>query len=918
MESEKTDLLQRIKNNRVEADYFFQKLAAAQKPEDWFIILLQNGFLDPKNNPKQPIVDGKVFIAERWNVCGYLENLSKKIEGNINSEIKQKYTEFINEFVRFEIEHIHNNIYTNSVFMVLISRLDDNEITANMKKFFEYSFEVAHSKRMLYIMIRGEIFETLIDDSAQNKVDLFKIVFEEITEFYSTDTSIRKGSDLFSVIDDYWLGRFVNEVGDKIAENLNVYALEYLEKLIRRILELNGGFFNPIQIPNLFISHKWNHYEESYQNLLVRLMCKMLAKAEANTVTRYINANVNSDYSILRRLAIYSLAYHLESTKALLFKLNNPLFYELWKPELFGLFKLNALKFTNEEINQIIKWIEEFDYKHWDADIEEDNVVKINAFRRKEWLSALLNSKDDRVNSLYNKYNEINNQNIAHPGEVIWMESNFESNPIDIAEVEIEKLQNFNDLTIKILAIENDQTVEAEYGYRTYSQHDKFLDIIKANTDLVLDNLDKMYKFSLSFNGAIFHFLSQNITQLDPNQFEKSLVLIKRVLDSNIQAKENNKSENSIEWANKSIIECLSAAKDSFDIISSAQYNRLYFAIIKQLEQNYCAADDRFHSYSIDYLNTPSGKIYDLIFRLLFSLLQKDPENEDGKNLIDLVLARENISENRMLFFGIGVYLTHFHKYLPKQFITLIDCIKESEYKTKWLVAGFIFYSSHKFINLTVLASLKKQCLFEKIDFLELFKDDNDDIGRQYLNTLVIAALADYELGYTFLSKMIIEKRSAVLKQIIFIFKVKAGELETFPSGIKTIRKFIDETYNTLKKTDFEMDIFPQLLNLIFVYDDLTKMGPLYQVLETEYLEIDTEVAEEVFENLILRDEKERDGVIQVLENLIQKLKNDYPLDANLVKKIIEKFLRFEDDKRMELCNMMIMKGYPEFRGLIR
>jgi hypothetical protein len=91
--------------------------------------------------------------------------------------------------------------------------------------------------------------------------------------------------------------------------------------------------------------------------------------------------------------------------------------------EVFELFKAHCKEFQQEEIDKIILWSDARNFYHEDKELTEEEISrqeKIEAYYKKEWLFSILESKNKKVEELYDKFNLINDAPLDHPGFHCW------------------------------------------------------------------------------------------------------------------------------------------------------------------------------------------------------------------------------------------------------------------------------------------------------------------------------------------------------------------------------------------------------------------------------------------------------------------------------------------------------------------
>ena len=89
--------------------------------------------------------------------------------------------------------------------------------------------------------------------------------------------------------------------------------------------------------------------------------------------------------------------------------------YEL-KPQLYQLIQTHCLNFSKGEIDQILHWIESDQYHTVLLAEDNEKSAKTVAIYKREWLTALLRTGNEKVVAAYQKYEQINPVKIESPG----------------------------------------------------------------------------------------------------------------------------------------------------------------------------------------------------------------------------------------------------------------------------------------------------------------------------------------------------------------------------------------------------------------------------------------------------------------------------------------------------------------------
>ena len=93
----------------------------------------------------------------------------------------------------------------------------------------------------------------------------------------------------------------------------------------------------------------------------------------------------------------------------------NPLEAYKLKPQLYQLIQTHCLNFNEDEIDQILRWIESHQYYVTLAKRDEES-AKAAALYKREWLTALMETGNEKVIAGYRHYEQIHPVKIENPG----------------------------------------------------------------------------------------------------------------------------------------------------------------------------------------------------------------------------------------------------------------------------------------------------------------------------------------------------------------------------------------------------------------------------------------------------------------------------------------------------------------------
>ena len=456
MNTDKTEkILQLIKNDKAQEDHLFKILAVTKNPLPLLKPLKEAGYFTPEKNPA-PIKTGDqkdYYTVPYWNVLDYLENVAKYIKINPTEEMMSTLIEIIDSIIEYKSDDNQRteNYMTDLYIVKIIFSLPVDKITY---KYFEF-IDIALKSRWNTTLISNEFVDSIIPEllrkhSKELLLQLFQIILDfKINKENSFDKYV-------SIIDDHYLLELLSKQKESITKLCGKEIAELTLRKIKMIIDEDKSQFNNIWIRTIE-NHSQNQFIDRYEYQLIQLVRDIYQELPPNEISEKISDLLVQDHPIFKRLAVHLINYHYSELKDLFWNLSdNLLNNSLLKHELYELIKNNCKAFDEKQIKLLITLIEEKEYYVSEENKDNQEIVeKIIAYRKKEWLYALLECNDKTVANLYNKYDSINSALINHPGFNSWWESSFGSiSPIDevglmsksVAEIVI-YLNNFEEET---------------------------------------------------------------------------------------------------------------------------------------------------------------------------------------------------------------------------------------------------------------------------------------------------------------------------------------------------------------------------------------------------------------------------------------------------------------------------------------
>jgi len=410
-------ILQEIKKDKALETYFFQKLGSTDNPFRWLEILKERGYFDPQNNPAPQRVDEKkdLYVIPHWNVLGYFENLSKHIKIKPDKRIIEIFVEIIDSIINYrDVEGNRiENYRTDWAIVKALFNLPIDYITVNHIKFLKTALQTSTT------LISGEIIKTVLPHLIRNNSKTLMIEFLKICLDYRKEIT-PYFSRYVSILDDYWLNELLKKFKKDIYEVCGLEAAKIGISKIESIINENRSEYGIGYI--VTIEDSQHNLEDTYKVQSVFFVRDVLIYAGPERVKSMVKNLLQKDHSIFKRLALYVISYYYDELNEIFWKTEeNPLEEIEIKHELFELFKNNCEKFTDEQLERILFWIETKKYVPPEQISEKpEEIEKFLAYRKKEWLLSLLGSNYKKIQDTYREYDQKNPTKIEHPGFLIW------------------------------------------------------------------------------------------------------------------------------------------------------------------------------------------------------------------------------------------------------------------------------------------------------------------------------------------------------------------------------------------------------------------------------------------------------------------------------------------------------------------
>lgn len=368
--------------------YFFSKLDSPA----WLKSLKEDGWFNPERNPAPQEVVGSPgnYHMPTWYALNYVARVAKHPDRPVGVLVK-----IVNDIVNdADASGGIVNSHTAWRLIDIIGTLPVGMIDARHIAFIDTALKTSGVEvgPLLIEEVGETILPKLLDAGAKElTLGLLKVVLDESVDAYSLKDALRNREQT-------------------IARLCGVEAAQLGLTRIQTLIVDDPHVFFCVQLVEGDAS---KHADEDYPEFVVRFTCRLLQFATPESITETVAALLQESRresrAIFGLIALNAIKHHYAELKRLFWKWQGNPLEEVWlKPGLYDLIQTRCTAFSDAEIEQLLHWIESTQ----DAEAQ----TKVLAYRKREWLSALVGTGNEKVLAAIEKYERINPAKLELPG----------------------------------------------------------------------------------------------------------------------------------------------------------------------------------------------------------------------------------------------------------------------------------------------------------------------------------------------------------------------------------------------------------------------------------------------------------------------------------------------------------------------
>lgn len=425
-----------IKEDEAYANYFFGRYDKIKL----FPALKAEGFFDAKNNPgPKKVKDGYQILA--WNVLPYLEKISKKTRSLDNEllEIIKNTSLYKNSEGKYT-----DNDRTRWFFVKILTSIP---LSSTPISIFDDVIPTWLESDFSLILPGAELSDELLSaylDQAKTADDITKIeklisIILSTKEVKLESAALGKTTELKTKIEDHWLEEafikkgYTTLIAQKCTNKPIIDLAETIKSAFSKRNEKQD--YSSVWLSDLSSEEERpSHNAEYFLAQILRMLLLEKVKTSPGSASEIVEKFLSDEYPhyLFKRLAILMIARDwgtysqffdriLDDTKETYFDL------EVYWPELFHLFSLNAQNLTSSHKTKLKALIEKGPSK----DLPDEKKTSYVVYWKQIWYKSL--SSLPEFEGLYKKTKRVSKRDVTLPtyGKVVaFRDETFDKSPV--------------------------------------------------------------------------------------------------------------------------------------------------------------------------------------------------------------------------------------------------------------------------------------------------------------------------------------------------------------------------------------------------------------------------------------------------------------------------------------------------------
>lgn len=899
-----------MRNDEEYREYFFKNSSKYQKLYLWLYPLFQEGYFSPENNPAPLVdIDNKDSITLHiWQVLDFLETVSIQNKEEPRQDTTDLLLMIVNNVINFrDQEGMRIDNYRTDWYMVkIIFNLPVKEISVDHVKFIGTSLRESRLGRILNSEIEKRVLPVLLKNNLkEHLLELIKILFS-----FQLESDGLSNNKRTSLIEEYWLYELLERHSKAMSKLVGVDGLNILLSIIEKVISVNESSFNIVWIKTIE-NHPQNQFPKRFDNQLVSFTRDLLESLNIVDIEQNVIEFLEKEHPIYKRLAFHLINLNYDSLKRIFWNWFDKEIHTLnstFKHEFYKLLMDNSKHFEKEHFEKLIIWIEGLDYSKYHKKANANQLKKITAYKRKEWLLTIREHSLE-AKELYEKYHKINPANIDHPGFDIWssgarwigkespIEDKDEFSKQPINEI-VKYILEFNPEDIEITdplqdcesiteGLANDlESLFIEEPLKFSKAINKFKNVDYIFKCHIISGLEKAWKENKEFDwNEVFDFL---IEELSPSFFKL----------------ETNHSR----WFKDAIANLITVGTTSDDNAFNKKLlpksKQILFQIIQNRDVNKKVESNDLASYVLNSVDGNSLRAL-INYALRYGRINSGQSvkwEDDVKDFFTTEL-KQNTEYSKLFFYFTGWHLSHLqfldNDWVIENFNSIFPMSNDSLWESS--ISGYFRFTNTAYLDIYNLLN-ESNHITKALKFNFSF----DEVKNKLIDQICIMFIHDKDnlTAIELIKSKDLNNIVELINSMYYLFRNKQENTR------EKVLLLWNEIYQNYKVDDSEPAkmIFSNLSKWFVFIDSIDQeLNPL--LLKTaKYLSVHTDFYQllEEMDRLVVNNPKYIGQLyIEILEN------NSYPIynKENILSIVDGLFHNNEYDAALKICNKYKRKG---------
>ncbi|RYZ91075.1 MAG: hypothetical protein EOP04_01745 [Proteobacteria bacterium] len=371
--------------NPANANYFFTKL---NKPE-WIGPLSDRGFFELKTAPVS--LQPNTF-PEPWYALRSLVNIAKLQHDASQAQIAQIIDTIQEEFINSDLRL---NPYTVHDMANLLVELQVYSFSPLNAAFFKKFILEGGGGAWNYFNTEliEQLPQKLINRNDHNGLKNFiQYLFDfhiNTEEVIFDDSETIQTSTAVPIVEDFMLQQFVERYAMPISKVLRKESIKQVAIKLNKLAEIETYALSRVALPTIESTNQTLAMRE-WQQYYVEYIVKGAEVLNTEQVQSLVEEFLVSETEVLIRIAFHFLRVRFIELHLIFWSYieSTPLTTDLYVHEPFQLFKEHSAQFSDDQISQVIRWIEDLKV-NFSGSPSEGEIQEARHYFVKRWLLSL-------------------------------------------------------------------------------------------------------------------------------------------------------------------------------------------------------------------------------------------------------------------------------------------------------------------------------------------------------------------------------------------------------------------------------------------------------------------------------------------------------------------------------------------------